>query len=257
MGNEEERMIFCSFNFPLKTLFDKQLNNRAMNKYLIILISLAFCSLSSCAKVSTERSSPSYESDAAAQPLTPYEGPKVPVKIVRFGIPEEIVSKYPELADKRVGWGLSNRLVEGFYDTERFEFVEEKEAILKRIVGEWKLSQTGIYSEDEHPEIGVLKPPEYLIYAEVYDFSVSHSEVLIGIAMEQRNTTIIGLQIRLVNVETGGYIPASGTGEATTTAESVWVTVDVPFDQTTVGIASQKAVDAAIRNLIKRMEDKM
>ncbi len=75
--------------------------------------------------------------------------------------------------------------------------------------------------------------------------------------MEQRNTTIIGLQIRLVNVETGGYIPASGTGEATTTAESVWVTADVPFDQTTVGIASQKAVEAAIRNLIKRMDDKM
>ena len=38
--------------------------------------------------------------------------------------------KYPELADKRVGWGLSNRIVEGFYDTRRFEFVEEKEAIL-------------------------------------------------------------------------------------------------------------------------------
>ena len=50
--------------------------------------------------------------------------------------------KYPELADKRVGWDLSNRIVEGFYDTRRFEVVEEKEANLKRMLDQWNLTDT-------------------------------------------------------------------------------------------------------------------
>lgn len=208
----------------------------------------------SCATVSTERVQVNSETADLTAPFPPYDGPKSRVQVVRFGIPEDIAGKYSELADKRVGWGLSNRMVEGFYDTGRFEFVEEKETILNRIVDQWKLTQAGIYAEEQPLEAGGLKAPQYLVYAEVYEFSVSHSEVLVGVAMEKSNTTIIGIQIRLVDVATGEYTPASGTGEAKSTAASVWVHADLPFDQTTVGIASQRAVNVALRNLLKRLE---
>ncbi len=208
----------------------------------------------SCATVSTERVQAKSETADLIEPFPPYEGPKSRVQVVRFGIPEDIAQKYSELADKRVGWGLSNRIVEGFYDTGRFEFVEEKETMLNRIVEQWKLTQAGIYAEEQPLEAGGLKAPQYLVYAEVYEFSVSHAEVLAGVAMEKTNTTIIGIQIRMVDVATGEYIPASGIGEAKSTAASVWVRADLPFDQSTVGIASQRAVNVALRNLLKRLE---
>jgi curli biogenesis system outer membrane secretion channel CsgG len=217
---------------------------------------LAFlgCAIISCATVSTERVQEDYETADLTKPLPPYSGPKSRIQVVRFGIPEDVVSKYPELVEKRVGWGLSNRIVEGFYDTGRFEFVEEKETILNRIVEQWKLTQAGIYAEEKPFEAGGLKSPHYLVYAEVYDFSVSYSEVLAGLAMEKTNTTIIGIQVRLVDVATGKFIPAAGTGEAKSTAASIWANPDLPFDQTTVGLASQRALNVALRNLLERLE---
>jgi curli biogenesis system outer membrane secretion channel CsgG len=217
---------------------------------------LAFwsCVIVSCATVSTERVQADYETADLTKPFPRYDGPKSRIQVVRFGIPEDLVKKYPELTEKRVGWGLSNRIVEGFYDAGRFEFVEEKEIILNRIVEQWKLTQAGIYAEEKPSEAGGLTAPQYLVYAEVYDFSVSYSEVLAGLAMEKTNTTIIGIQIRMVEVATGKYIPAAGTGEAKSTAASVWVNPNLPFDQTTVGIASQKAVHVALRNLLERLD---
>ncbi|MFC2089035.1 CsgG/HfaB family protein, partial [Calditrichota bacterium] len=210
--------------------------------------------LISCASVSTERAHLDYEKNTSIDSFPPYNGPKSRIQVLRFGIPNEILNRYPELADKRVGWGLYNRIIEGFYDTNRFEFLEEKEEVQKRILEQWALSQSGIYIE-EQPLEG-LKAPTYLVYAEVYDFSVSHSEVLVGIATEKINTTIIGVQIRIVDVRTGKYIPSSGIGEAQTTAKGIWVSDKLKFDQTTVGIASQKAVNTAIKKLLDRI-DKM
>jgi curli production assembly/transport component CsgG len=229
--------------------------SRAMIKKMLLTVCFAatLFGIISCAAVHTERLKESYETADTSKPFPLYNGPKSRVQIIRFGIPQDIISKYPELADKRVGWGLYNRLIDGFYDTNRFEFVEEKKEIQKRILDQWVLSQKGIIIEEEQIESEGLSAPQYLIYAEVYDFSVSYSEILIGIAMEKVNTTIIGIQIRMVDVATGKYIPASGTGEAKSTAASVWVNASLPFDQSTVGIASQKAVNTAIRNLLERI----
>lgn len=217
-----------------------------------IMIFLASCFIA-CATVSTERTRSDFEKDEAIKPYPPYSGAKTRVQIVRFGIPDDIVKKYPELARKRIGFGLSNRLIEGFYDCGRFEFVEEKRTMLEHILEQWKLSQSGIYAEEEPIPIGGLKAPQFLIYAEVYDFSVSYSEVVRGVAVQKTNTTIIGIQIRMVDVATGKYIPASGVGEARSTAASVWANPKLKFDQSTVGIASQRAVDAAIRKLLARL----
>jgi hypothetical protein len=70
-------------------------------------------------------------------------------------------------------------------------------------------------------------------------------------------TTRIGLQVRFTNAETGEIIAASGLGEAKTTRElSVLAdaTLDpVKFNQSTISIATKKALDIAISRILKRM----
>ena len=224
---------------------------------VFLLFSILIISFSGCASVQTERPA-STINQSQTVPSTgfsfpPYSGPKTRIQVVRFEIPADVTTKYPELGDKRVGWGLCNRIVEGFYQTNRFEFIEEKEEILKRMVDQWKLSQSGIVTEETAVEPGNLKAPQYLVYAEVFDFGVSHSEEVAGLRVEELNTTVIGVQIRMVNVASGEFVPASATGEARTKGVGIWASINLDFDQTTVGMASQDAVNKAIIALINRL----
>ena len=228
-------------------------NNPYKILFGLILIPLILV-LINCATVYTEKPAIK-ESRITPGEYTfpPYNGPKQRIQVIKFGIPADIAQKYPELAEKRVGWGLCNRIVEGFWETNRFEYIEEKEAIIKKMVEQWVLSQTGIVAEETAIKPGSLKAPEYLIYAEVFDFGVSHSEEIIGLRVEEKNTTVIGIQIRMVDVATGEFIPASATGESITRGVGTWASVDLDFDQTTVGMASQEAVNKAINILINRL----
>jgi hypothetical protein len=72
--------------------------------------------------------------------------------------------------------------------------------------------------------------------------------------MHKENTTQIGVQLRLVDVSTGQYTPTSGTGEAATTAMTVWLAPDQEFDQSTVGLATKRAVHAAVLAMVKKMQ---
>ncbi|RLC52729.1 MAG: hypothetical protein DRI23_02095 [Candidatus Cloacimonadota bacterium] len=227
--------------------------------YQVLVLSVLLV-IVGCASVSTyTEDEGSYNTDKEAREkfvFPDYEGLKTRVQIIRFGIPETIAKQYPELGDKRVGWGLCNRLVESFWETDMFEFVEEKENVVKKMADHWMLSESGIVSEDTAVEAGNLKAPEYLIYAEVYDFGVSHSEEIVGIKVQESNTTVIGIQIRMVNVETGEFVPASAEGRSKTIGIGTWATVDLDFDQTTVGKASQDAINTAIVKLMKRIMKK-
>ncbi|MBD3421995.1 MAG: hypothetical protein GF398_17930 [Chitinivibrionales bacterium] len=220
----------------------------------IVAVTTALLCLA-CATVTTEKAAGTTAAISADQPYPEYGGEKKRVQVLRFGIPREIADKYPELADKRIGWGLYNRLIDNFYDTKRFDFIEEKEAVRQRVMRQWALSQSGIVVEEQQiDESRGLSLPQYLIYAEIFEFAVSDEEKVVGIAMEQTKTTRIGIQLRLVDVATGEYVPASGNGEATTAAKSVWVLADKPFDQSTVGIATDKAVRGAVMKLLSRMK---
>ncbi len=219
-------------------------------KYVLLTSVMLF----SCATVTTEKSKSVTPAAEATKPYPEYSGKKRPVQVLRFGIPKEIAEKYPELADKRVGWGLYNRLIDNFYETKQFEFIEEKEEIRSRVMDQWALSQSGIVVEEKQiDESQGLSLPEYLIYAEVFDFAVGKEEKISGISMEQKSTTQIGIQLRLVSVATGEFIPASGSGDATTTAKSVWIETDAEFNQSTVGIATDKAIRAAVLKLLERI----
>lgn len=234
------------------------MGNRILTRENIFLL-LICCAAWACASVSTKTATtPGNSTEAAGVIKTPasgasYDGPRTRVQVIRFGVPKEVVDKYPELADKRVGWGLCNRIVDALYTTGRFEYIEEKEAMLEKMIEQWKLSQAGIYTSETAIEAGQLKAPEYLIYAEVFDFAVGKAEQVKGMKKEDKLVTHIGIQIRMVEVKSGSYIPASGNGEATSAQSgTIWAQNRNEFDQTTVGIASQQAVDSAVKQLLER-----
>ena len=67
----------------------------------------------------------------------------------------------------------------------------------------------------------------------------------------------LGLQVRFTNAETGVVFGASGLGEATTKRELTFLsdaTVDeVKFNQSTISIATKKALDIACARILDRM----
>ncbi|NLD99639.1 MAG: hypothetical protein GX640_07170 [Fibrobacter sp.] len=219
--------------------------------FLFVLLSVI-----SCATIKTEgiKSSVGTDLDQTELPAYPqFNGEQYRVQVMQFKIPPDISQQYPHLAEKQVGLGLSGRLVDELYETNRFKFIEEKSEIQAKILEQWSLSQSGIVIENQQITSEGISAPQFLIYAELIDFSVSHSEEIRGISLEKRATTRISIQLRFLNISTGEYTPASGTAEATAMATSLWVNPELPFDKSTVGLATQRAVRFAVLQLLQRL----
>lgn len=213
-----------------------------------------------CASVQTE--STSYGNEPAAPAAEPVEqaypaywGPKQLVQVVSFGIPAAVLVKYPDLAEKRVGFGLCNRIVEELYETNRFDYVEEKDAFLKRMIELWTAEEAGILVKDETHTRDV-KAPDYVVYAEVFDFGVSSQERIVGVKKREATVTKIGVQIRFVDTKTMRFIPASATGESVREkGGNVFGAADTNFDETAVGEAAQQALKRALAKGLKRLDE--
>ncbi|MBN1604103.1 MAG: hypothetical protein JW915_21005 [Chitinispirillaceae bacterium] len=220
-------------------------------------ISFLLLLIFSCASVKTEGVKSAVgtdlEKNIPLQPYPPFSGEKLRIQVVEFKMAPEIAVQYPQLAEKQVGMGLSSRMIDEFYETKRFTFVEEKADMQEKLMAQWALSQSGIIAESQQINSDGISAPQFLVYAELVDFSVSNSEVVKGLSLEKRATTRITFQIRFLNVSTGEFVPSSGTGEATSIAASVWVNPELPFDQSTVGIATQRALRNAVFELLKRV----
>lgn len=219
----------------------------------VILTLLLTLLVLGCATVSTEQHSAAVSKEIERIEFPPFEGEKKQVTVVELSIPQELLELYPELADNRVGWGIYNRIVDTFYETGRFEFIEDKSEVKKKIFENWKLKASGITMDDDDFEIGNLKTPDYFIYAEIFEFAVRQDEKVRGVSSDEAKTTIVGVQLRIVDAESGTFIPASGIGEVTTTIQSIFMNADADFDQSTVGLATDRAVRSAVLKLIKRM----
>ena len=122
------------------TLSKHTLRGRVRWWSLMCLAALAGWLLGCAAGVGPHGEVQSGGPDEVSISFPPYNGPKRRVQVIEIKIPAEDIRRYPELAEKRVGFGLSNILVETLYDTNRFTFLEEKEQVLKRLVELWELT---------------------------------------------------------------------------------------------------------------------
>jgi len=199
-----------------------------------------------------------YQADfEKAEPLNtipPYTGERQIVQLSKLNVNKELWDMFPELRDKRVGMGVSNRIIENFETTGRFKYAEEKEAIQNQMLDAWETELNGLSNGETKLKMEGIAVPKYVVYAEIYDFSVSYAETYDKGKVNKSNTTIIGIQIRMVNVDNGQYIVASGQGTSTQVGEGFFKNPQMGFDGSTVGVATQRALEVATMNLVKRME---
>jgi len=229
-----------------------------------LLVLLSFFLLSSVAVVAqtigstkTEQYKASFETAIDISKYMDYDGPQIPIQILKAGISDEMYEMYPELKEKRVGLGVANISMEYLENLNRFKFTEDKTEIKNRMVKQFQASQSGI-SENKLDGRGKINLAEYFVTIECYDYSISEDETVnLKDGVKNLMVTRIGLQVRFTNAETGVVFGASGLGEATTKRELTFLsdaTVDeVKFNQSTISIATKKALDIACANILDKM----
>lgn len=205
----------------------------------------------------TEEYKASFERAVDIEKYLDYNGKTIPIQLLKCGISEEVYEMYPELKEKRVGLGVANITLEYLENLNRFTFTEDKTEIKNRMVKQFQASQAGI-SEDKLDGRGKIRLAHYFVSIEVYDWSVSEDETInLKDGVKNMMVTRLGLQVRFTDAETGEIIAASGLGEAKTTRELTLLsdaTVDpVKFNQSTVSIATKKALDIACARILPRM----
>jgi hypothetical protein len=232
-------------------------------KQLFILLSVLLTinvNAQTIGSTKTEQYKASFETKVNISQYMDYEGPTIPIQILKCGIGEEIYEQYPELKEKKVGLGVANITLEYLENLNRFTFTEDKTEIKNRMVKQFQASQAGI-SQDKLDGRGKIRLAHYFVEIEVYDWSVSDDEeVNLKDGVKNQMVTRLGLQVRFTNAETGEIIAASGLGEAKTVRELTFLsdaTVDpVKFNQSTVSIATKKALDIACARILGRMVKK-
>jgi hypothetical protein len=205
----------------------------------------------------TEQYKASFETKIDISQFLNYEGPTIPIQILKCGIGDDLYESYPELKEKKVGLGVANITLEYLENLNRFTFTEDKTEIKNRMVKQFQASQAGI-SQDKLDGRGKIRLAHYFVEIEVYDWSVSDDEeVNLSNGIKNTMVTRLGLQVRFTDAETGEIIAASGLGEAKTTRELTLLsdaTIDpVKFNQSTVSIATKKALDIACARILPRM----
>lgn len=205
----------------------------------------------------TEQYKASFETKIDISQFLNYEGKTIPIQILKCGIGDDLYEQYPELKEKKVGLGVANITLEYLENLNRFTFTEDKTEIKNRMVKQFQASQAGI-SQDKLDGRGKIRLAHYFVEIEVYDWSVSDDEeVNLKDGVKNTMVTRLGLQVRFTDAETGEIIAASGLGEAKTTRELTLLsdaTIDpVKFNQSTVSIATKKALDIACARILPRM----
>jgi len=229
-------------------------------KNILILIASLLLTINSnaqIAKTQTENYKASFEKAIDISQFLDYEGVQIPIQILKAGISDEMYEMYPELKEKRVGLGVANISMEYLENLNRFKFTEDKTEIKNRMVKQFQASQSGI-SENKLDGRGKINLAKYFVTIECYDYSISEDEsVYIKGDTKQMMVTRIGLQVRFTDAETATIISASGLGEAKTTKETSGLSdasLDpVKFNQSTISIATKKALDIACARILDRM----
>jgi len=225
---------------------------------LMLLTTFAINANAQVGSVKTEKYQADFEKKQSIELVADYNGPVIPIQILKIGINEELFEMYPELKDKRVGLGVTNIVLEYLEYTNRFEFTEDKLEIKEKMIAQFKASNKG-FTENKIDGKGKIKLARYFVYIEVYDFSVAENEIFDiqkGKSYSRIDqTTTLGLQVRFVDAQSGEVIVGSGLGEAVTIKESTMLgdIDEVKFNQSTIGITTKKSLETASSRIVSKL----
>jgi curli biogenesis system outer membrane secretion channel CsgG len=156
-----------------------------------------------------------------------------------IGLTKREVDQYEELRAVRIGQGLQQQLTRAVRDVAAFTLVEEKAEVVRALSDRQWLEKSAAFDPSMAVQTGKLLGARYVLYGEVYDFASPK---------ENRGKLFIAVALRLVDVETGRYVP--GDGQATVDVRK-GEHGDDSFDRTTLAEASDKAIHAALQDLMK------
>jgi hypothetical protein len=223
--------------------------------YVLFLLATVIASAQKIGSVKTEEYKADFEKKQSLEVVSDYNGDIViPIQILKIGINEELYEMYPELKDKRVGLGVSNIVLEYLESTNRFKFTEDREEIKQKMIAQHIASAKGI-SENKIEVKGNVILAKYFVYIEVYDFSVGEDEEVSTSGTEIRQKTILGLQVRFVDAQSGEIITGSGSGEAVTVKKASLLDGldDIKFNQSTIGVSTKKSLETASSRVVSKM----
>ncbi|MDX8395268.1 MAG: CsgG/HfaB family protein [Mariprofundaceae bacterium] len=201
---------------------------------LLLVMSLALF-LCSCANTYAVVENPDVQIEPVGQAFSKYHGEQDAVAVIPLGLSAKAAERYPHLRDKSVGFGIHNILMDFLFETKRFKFVEDKQSVITNTFKWHELSQSGLVDSAAAVQIGKMLSAKKVIYGEVYDYSEGGSESVVAFSASKRMQIRVGIQIRIVDVETLEVIPASGVGYG-----ADW------------GLAAKQALYQAVRKVIKR-----
>jgi curli biogenesis system outer membrane secretion channel CsgG len=221
-----------------------------VNRILALIIFIIM--LSGCGTTRTETYQADFEKKQSITNVSDYDGKQIPIQILSIGISENVLNMYPVLKEKNVGLGVTNITLDYLESTNRFEFTEDKEEIKLKMVKQFQASNKG-FTENKLDGKGKIKLAKFLVYIEVYDFSVDEQETFVAGKKQLEVTTRLGLQVRFVDAESGQIRVGSGLGEATQYGQSFLKSIEMKFAQSTVGISTRKALETGCSRVITRM----
>ena len=223
--------------------------------FILFLLASIIGSAQKVGSVKTEVYQADFEKKQSLAIVSDYTGDIViPIQILKIGINEELYEIYPELKDKRVGLGVANIVLEYLESTDRFKFTEDREEIKQKMIAQHIASAKGI-SENKIVVKGNVILAKYFVYIEVYDFSIGEDEEVTTSGAEIRQKTILGLQIRFVDAQTGEIITGSGSGEAVTVKKASLLDGldDIKFNQSTIGVSTKKSLETASSRVVSKL----
>ena len=223
--------------------------------YILFLLFSIIGSAQKIGSVKTEEYKADFEKKQSLEVVSDYSGDIViPIQILKIGINEELYEMYPELKDKRVGLGVSNIVLEYLESTNRFKFTEDREEIKQKMIAQHIASAKGI-SENKIEVKGNVILAKYFVYIEVYDFSIGEDEEVTTSGAEIKQKTILGLQVRFVDAQSGEIITGSGSGEAVTVKKANLLDGidDIKFNQSTIGVSTKKSLETASSRVVSKM----
>ena len=197
-----------------------------MKRWMIFTILLFSALASGCATTSaTDEPSPK----AAAAPAVAfpeYKGEKTTLAVLPLGLSQAAAKRYPHLQDSAVGMGMHNLITDALYRTKRFIFVEQDEKVVKDVFKKQWLAATGAVDQSSAVELGKVLGAKKVVYGEVFDYSEGKDESVTGMWKSVKPRIRVGVQVRLVDVETLEYVPASGTATGPDWGEAARMAVE-------------------------------
>jgi Caspase domain len=223
--------------------------------YLFFLAAL----LTSCAKMETTPPVATIEPEPILEQfdIGDFSGQKQILMVFPWNISIKDLEKYPILRQRMVGFGVSAKLADTLETVGRFEFAEEKQEIIDRMVTQMQTCQKGDFC-GKKPDLQIATA-DYIVYPEVYQFGVEKQTDINGVVTSNRQIVEIGIKVTVVDAHTllqeasGSYI-----GQKVLTSEGdIFNNPTIDFSQSALGKAADAAVKGAVAKMLKRFDKKL